>query len=385
MHIILYSPLDWQIPDSVLDPARNQITRVKDGLSQMVSKVAQQGPDLVLVHGIAQTNEYAVKLELLCNALPKAAVIPVCPNPEPEFLLRVMRAGVREVIPADDHVLIAEVLARIKNRQQAASGAGSGLPLARRIAFMSAKGGDGGTCIAANIATSLTKDPACRVLLIDLSLPFGDLEMYLTNEKMENDLADFCEEINRLDSSLLDFMVHHVSANLHLIAAPQVFDKVLKISAQQIERLIDLAARDYNYVLIDIGVGVDPISLQVLEKLDELVVVATMTVPSVRRVGQILRLWESLGYLIGKVSVVINRYSGKADVQIADFEKAIGQRVAKIFPQESQGVQESLLKGQPTINLQPKAEFSRLIGEIAAEWQGKPIQEKSIWHRFGIK
>jgi pilus assembly protein CpaE len=384
MHIVLYSPLDWQIPDSLLDPARNQITRVKDGLPQMVNKIIQQSPDLVFVHGITQTNEYAVKLELLCNALPKAAVIPVCPNPEPEFLLRVMRAGVREVIPADEPALIAEVLARIKNRQQAAGGAGS-VPLARRIAFMSAKGGDGGTCIAANIATALTKDPACRVLLIDLSLPFGDLEMYLTNEKMENDLADFCEEINRLDSSLLDFMVHHVSANLHLIAAPQVFDKVLKISAPQIERLIDLAARDYNYVLIDIGVGVDPISLQVLEKLDQLVVVSTMTVPSVRRVGQILRLWESLGYLIGKVSVVVNRFSGKSDVQISDFEKAIGQRVAKIFPQESLGVQESLLKGQPTIDLRPKAEFSRLIGEVAAEWQGKPIEEKSIWHRFGIK
>lgn len=86
-----------------------------------------------------------------------------------------------------------------------------------------------------------------------------------------------------------------------------------------------------------------------------------------------------------KVSVVINRYSGKADVQIADFEKAIGQRVAKIFPQESLGVQESLLKGLPTIDLRPKSEFSRLIGEVAAEWQGKPIEEKSIWHRFGIR
>jgi hypothetical protein len=37
------------------------------------------------------------------------------------------------------------------------------------------------------------------------------------------------------------------------------------------------------------------------------------------------------------------------------------------------------------VTLQPNSDFSRVIFNWAAEWLGKPAQEKSIWHRFGIK
>jgi pilus assembly protein CpaE len=96
-------------------------------------------------------------------------------------------------------------------------------------------------------------------------------------------------------------------------------------------------------------------------------------------------LWDSLGYSMDKIEVVMNRYSSKSAIQIEDFEKAIGKKVARCLPADSDGVQESLLKGLPTVQIQPKSEFSRTISDWASDFSGKPREEKSLWRRFGIK
>ncbi len=88
---------------------------------------------------------------------------------------------------------------------------------------MSAKGGDGATYLTANLAAALADNPECRVLTIDLSLPFGDLDMYMTGNTTSNNLATFSNQIDRIDGALLDSMAHHVSGNLHLIPSPTIF------------------------------------------------------------------------------------------------------------------------------------------------------------------
>lgn len=383
MHIVLYAVNDWQVSDQLFAPQVNRITRIVAPLQQLQEQVVGRSPDVVFVSGFAQNEHLLSCLEQLCQALPTTAIVPHVPNPDPDFLLNLMRTGVREVLTSETPAAVSEGLARVQTRNT--PGKTSVLHRARRIAFMSAKGGDGGTCVAANIATALVRDPTQRVLIIDLSLPFGDIEMYLTNKPITHDLADFSEEVARLDSALVDSMVHKLSDNLHLIVSPPSFDKVIHVSPDHVVRLIDAISYDYDFVLIDVGAGVDPVSLSVLEKLDLLVVVGTLTVPSLRRTSQILRLWESLGYPVSKVAIAINRFSHKASIQISDFEKASGKKISRTLPNDTSAVQESLLKGIPSISLDPKSEFSQALFEWADELAGKPAQSKSLWHRLKSK
>jgi pilus assembly protein CpaE len=178
-------------------------------------------------------------------------------------------------------------------------------------------------------------------------------------------------------------MTSHITSNFHLIQSPQTIDQLMHISPSYVDRLIHIAVQHYDYVLLDLQL--DTISLSVLELLDQLVVVTTMNVPSVRHASQILRMWESLGYAATKLSLVVNAFNSKSIVRIADFEKTVGLRVGRVLPLETDGVEASLLKGIAAVLLKPKSDFAKTIIAWAAELTGRTPTEKSLWQHFGIK
>lgn len=383
MHIVLYSAKDWGAPDTAFDPDANRITRVKGTLAELVDRIVERNPETVFISGFEQNGDLIGQIEALRIAMPRISVIPHCPHPSENFLLRLMRSGVREVLTDDTPAAITELLDRAHGRQQGANSVK--IHRTRRIAFMAAKGGDGCTCVAANFAAALARDPNARILIIDLSLPFGDLEMYLTNLPSTHDLADFTDEIERLDSALLYSMVRRLSDTLHVIPSPPSFDRIIRIAPDHVARLIDIVAGFYNYVLIDVGAGLDPITLHVLEKVDQLVVVGTLTLPSVRRTNLILRLWESLGFSPALISLVINRINSKSQMQPHEVERVIGRGISRTLPDEPKWVQESLLRGKPTLDLNLHSAFSEAILNWTAELSGTPPRGKSLWQRLGIK
>jgi pilus assembly protein CpaE len=381
MHIVLYANEPWHLPDAAVDPQLHHTTSLQGTLADLPRRVVASGPDLVLVRGFEHDEALIGALEKLCIALPGVAVALVCASPEPAMLLRAMQAGVREVIASDDQAVIAAFIARVQARLQGPRT--NEVQPGRCIGFMPAKGGDGCTCALANLAAEMAKTPSLRLLLIDLSLPFGDLEMFLTKEAGAHDLGGFSDEIDRLDGPLLEQMAHHLTPNLHMIHGPQSLDHLLHVTPAYVERLIGITRNHYDYVLIDLGL--DAISLSALATLDQLVMVCTMSMPSVRRASQVIHLWASMGYLASKLTLVVNNVSGHDPVPVSDFEKTVGLRVRRVLPQEIDGVQASLLNGQACINIKPRSDYAKAIAAWAAEITGQSTPGKSIWQRLGIK
>ncbi len=380
MHIVLFSSQAWPIPAGTFE-AQHHVSGLQGTLDDLQKLVVGSQPDLVLLGGFEPNDALIEKMETLCDTLPNAAVILMCTSPQSGFLIRAMRAGVREVVSPDSPDAIAAVVARAEARFHSSRPAGG--KISRCIGVMPAKGGDGASCVVANLASELSQTPNLRVLLIDLSLPFGDVELFLTRETAMHHLADFAVEIERLDGALLEGMTHHLATNFHLIQSPQTIDQLLHITPGYVDRLIRIAVQHYDYVLLDLQL--DKISLSVLELLDQLVVVTTMNVPSVRHASQIIRMWESLGYATAKLSIVVNAFSSKSIVRIADFEKTVGLRVSRVLPLASDGVEASLLKGTAAVQLKPKSDFAKNIHAWAMELTGRTPTEKSIWQHFGIK
>lgn len=381
MHIVLYAHEAWLLPAGAVEPQMHHTTSLHGALSDLPRRVLASGPDLVLVRGFEQDDALTATLEKLCSALPGVAVALVCSKPEPALLMRAMQAGVREVIASDDKAVIAALIARVQARLQDPR-----TPPAqpgRCIGFMPAKGGDGSTSALANLAAEMAKNPSLRLLLIDMSLPFGDLEMFLTKEAGVHDLGGFIDEIDRLDGPLLEQMTHHLTPQLHLIHGPPSLERLLHVTPGYVERLIGITRNHYDYVLIDLGL--DAISLNALALLDQLVLVCSMSLPSVRRASQIIRLWASMDYPASKLRLVVSQVSGHDPVPLGDFEKTVGLRVGRVLPQETDGMQASLLEGQACITLKPRSEYAKAIAAWAAELTGQPTPGKSIWQRLGIK
>ena len=100
MHIVLFSNQAWPLPAATFE-SQHQVTALQGALSELQARVVASQPDLVLLGGFEQTDALLEKIESLCTALPHAAVLLVCTNPESAFLMRAMRAGIREVISSE--------------------------------------------------------------------------------------------------------------------------------------------------------------------------------------------------------------------------------------------------------------------------------------------
>lgn len=385
MHICFFSPGNWQVPQDQIEAQQHRCSKIVGDLSAMIGSVLERNPNVVFISGFAPNTALLDALSGLSAVLPSAAIIPVVKSPEPSFLIEVMRRGVREVIASDSSDEILQTLTRVKDLVTPQKKKEAAKKSARRIGLMSAKGGDGGSFLSANIAATLAQDEGTRVLLVDLAIPFGDVEMYVSSDNVGNDVSEITAEIDRMDHALLNSMVHHFSDHFDFVASPRSFEKVIQLQPAQIEKLIDLAAMNYDYVIIDIGTGFDPITLRTIEKLDQLLLVATQSVPSIRRAGQIMRLLESVGFSMPRLSIIVNKYSPKEPIGHPEIESALRKAPGREFGLDADGVRESIVKGIPYVSLYPKSDLTRAIGELVGDWLGKPKESKPLWRRFGIK
>lgn len=384
MKIVFFSPESFKFADPEAS-SFDTLIKINGNYDQLNALVLPQHPDFVLIGGFEPTDDVLAHIKRLVDVMPHSVIVLCAPDAQAELLIKAMRVGVREVCAACTSEEIAAVIHRAREHQKSAP-LDNAVHHGQKIGFISAKGGDGGTCVVANLASALARDEKNRVLVIDLSLSYGDVEIYLTNKTVTNNVTNFSSSVERLDATLLDLMVHHVTDNLHLITSPSTMEDVLKIKSEDVEKLIDILAAHYDYVLIDIGTGIDPISMRIWDKLDRLVLTSTMTIPSARRSSQVLHLWESMGLSANKAFVLLSRCGGPSDLSLADYEQAISRKVWHMAFREFAGIQESLLRGIPVIDLKPSSKFTDSILEIASDLNGKPIKRKfSLWAYLGIK
>ena len=382
MHILIYASSDWLMPSGFSPSKNDRVSFVSGSLADMADTVVVRNPEVLLVAGFLDAAPLLVQLERVCQQLSQTAVLPVCASPEPEFLLRLMQIGVREVLPVDA-IQWGGALDRARARTSQNGAAHKRASL--KIGFISAKGGDGSTSLSVNMAAALAKDAASKVLLIDLSMPFGDADVYLTSKPVDHDLADFCNEVSRLDDALLASMVTQITSNLHFMASPTSFEKIMGIDPAHVEQLLTFLATEYSFVLIDMGSSLAPVTLRLWEQLDQAVIVSSVSMPSLRRLNQIRQLWENLGLSVAKLNFAMNRVSGKPDMELAQFERIYPQKPLRKLPADSVGMKASVVQGLPLVDIQPRSDYARAVSAWAAEWQGQPMKDKSLWQRLRKK
>jgi pilus assembly protein CpaE len=380
MNILLFSPQPWPFDEGVLDPARHVLRRTKGELAGLLASLQTDPPDVLLLCGFAPDAALLRALEALSLTWPRLIVMLQAPEVPAPRLLDLMRVGVRDVLPELSGAPIREALARAQQRLQSERPSKS-----RVLAVISIKDGDGGTCVAANLGHAVARLTHDDVLLLDLSLPFGDLDMYLTDRVGLKDVVDVSAEAERIDGSLLQSMVHPLGDNLHLIASPASFEKVLHVQAEQVQRMIEVAERHYPQLVLAMGSALDRVCLAALARVDDICLVASPSLPSIRRLTQVLKLLQSLDHPDERVSVLVNRFDPNGPISQQEMEKVIGRPVRLELMLEPAAEQDALLKGKPIVSLQPDSRFSLHIQTLASELSGVPLHKPSLWQRLRKK
>lgn len=381
MKILLFSPQSWPVDDALLMPQLHQIERVQGQPLDLQATVQASQPDVLLLGGLAPHAALLNVLENLSAQRPQMTIALHLPQVTAPVLLDLMRAGVRDVLADTSAASLTPVLERAVQKALRAQPSKS-----KVIGIITAKDGDWGSCVSANLGYALSELAPAKVLLMDLSIPFGDLDMYLTSQTDMKDLVDVSSEADRMDSSLLESLVHPLRPNLDLIVSPTSFEKVLRVQTDQIKRLVQVAASHYGHVVLDMGTALDKVSLSVLDQVDEICVVASSILPSIRRLSQILKLLQTLDYDEGRISVVVNRFDERGPISRQEMEKVIGKSIRCHLALDHAGMQNSLLKGKSIMELRPDSKFAEAVRQLAAQISGAPTQhKKSLWQRLRMK
>lgn len=372
---------DWQYPNDIqkfLAEADKPypLISISGGVQQLVAVAEQERPDLLILEG---KHLSAVELQILSGVtsrFPDLAVVMLCSDRSPEFLLEVMRAGVREVLPAPlTHNVFIETVERFQQRITLAR---TPINQCKVLAFIPCKGGSGATFLATNIAYALAALEDKRVALFDFNLQFGDASLFVHDSPPATSIADVARQIQRLDGSFLASSMVQVLPNFGVLAAPEEPEKAAEIKPEHINALFQVAVKHYDFVIVDVGRELDAISIQALERANLIFPVLQQTLPSIREAKRMSNVFRALNYSNDKLRLIVNRYEKSSDITLADIENTLNLKMFKVVPNDYSIVNRAVNQGVPVIKLARKSPVARSLQEIAHELSRNAGQESLL-------
>jgi len=251
--------------------------------------------------------EYALELvETICS-LSSTTVMVYSSKPDPDLLVRCMRAGAREFLtPPFSHSSVAEALLRAAGRRTATR-----LPRktgGRLLVFLGAKGGAGVTTVACNFAVALAQESGQNTLLIDLDLPLGDAALNL-GIATEYSTINALQEADRLDASFLNKLLTKHSSGVSVLAAPGKFPQ-FHASNEAIDKLMTVARQEFDNVVVDVGARLDLTDSALYKDAYTIYLVTQSGIPELRNSNRLIGQFFSSGS--PKLEIVINRYEPRS-------------------------------------------------------------------------
>ncbi len=339
------------------------------GVVEAAGEVQRDPPDLLVFDSPRLDEADLALIESSLLSAPATAMVLVSPDRSSDFLMRAMRAGVREVIPAPAP---ADALSAALSRHLERLGLQRlGLPAASVIALVPAKGGSGATFLATSLAAELAAQGA-RTLLIDLNAPFGDAALHLVEHRPEATLADLARQVGRLDATLLESVVIQAADGLGLLAAPDTLDAFAEVSVDAFERVLALARARFRFVLLDLGRSLDPLTVRAIDRSDQLMLVTQPTLPYLHAARRVLNLFDGLAYPRERVCMVLNRFERGEEPSAEEASKMLGVEVSDRVPNSYRAVGRAINEGQPIRNSAPRDPVAKALAALARRLLSQP-------------
>jgi len=356
------------------DP-RWQIETAAGPLHQASPLAAGSLPDL-LVTDTGDARDLAA-LEALAAAHPGVDTLLIGDDLPADHLLRAMRAGVREVLPAQVGAATLCAAAQRLSRQRP-PGAPAPTAVGEVLAFVSCKGGSGATFIAANLAHLLATGGK-RVALIDLNLQFGDALLFISNERPASDVADVARHLQRLDADFLLSAMVQVAPGLHVLAAPEDPALASDVTPQQVQAILAQARTMFDYIIIDAGRSLSGVTLQALDTADSIHAVLQLTLPFIRDARRLREIFRSLGYPADKLRWIVNRCEKNGQITLDDVRTTLGAERLFTLPNQYGAVAASVNQGVPVADLPGGGAITRALRDLAQAIAPQAAPARSGW------
>ena len=306
---------------------------------------------------------------------------------EPDLLLAAMRAGCNEVLQNTlDPRQLAETFDRLE--RQWSANTGRARTTGHILSFFGAKGGVGTTTVAVTLAYFLVRQRNKKVLLIDNHPEFGHVCLYLGLDGTRYHFDELIRNVNRLDSTLLRGFIARHSSGLEVLSSPETHDLTRTVDPDALERTLEFLRGEYDYILLDCDTNLEEASLAVMDRSDQIYLVATPDIGAIRDLSRYIDGLSRNESTSSRLHIIINRHSSHGAIAVEQIEKAIRVPVEVRLCNAYTECQRAINVGEP-IGPDKKSEIStqflRWVSILTGDEAPKAQPAKKSFSLFGQK
>lgn len=340
----------------------DELKRTLAGRPQEYAVVIGPGVDLEAAVALADT---------LRVTRPAVSVILSRRRVDTSVLAEALRSGMREVVEERDLTGLGFAVTRAREVWEALNGPATAISSEEHgqlVTVFSPKGGVGKTTLAVNLAIALTGGGDKRVCLVDLDLGFGDVAITLQMFPART-IADAVPFENVLDMSLLEPLLTAYRDGLFALVAPVQPDAKDSIPAPLVGKILALLKAEFDFVVVDSAPAFDEHVLQALDQTDQLLLVTTLDVPTIKNVKIAVETLDLLNFPVDRRKLVLNRADEKVGLSQDKVESTLGLKVQVAVPMSPQ-VANATNAGEPIVSSLPKHAVSVVVNNLARELAG---------------
>lgn len=261
-------------------------------------------------------------------------------DPPLALVRALLHSGAQDVLPLPLEMEDLETSVRQLLEGQLASAVEVSTPedSSKIVTVLKAAGGVGATALITQLAAGFAineKKAGREVCLMDLDLQFGDAAFQLGLHPALT-VTDLLSAGGRLDGSMIRTTAAHDESGLNVIAAPNELMPVEGYSSDDFIRVVDLAAREFGTLFLELPTNWTNWSLSLLARSDLILVVTELTMSSLNRAKRQLDLLRSEGLGDLAFRVVVNRFDKRLlrSLRLKDVKETLGVDISQTIANE---------------------------------------------------
>ena len=353
---------------------------VSDTIESLVATLDGTRPTVV-VFGPSLANDTGLaQAQRLSRQHPEMGVVLVSEELSLQLLQQALRAGVRDALALDkEDAALRQAIERVgESLVSSRTAPGSGpAEIGRVIVTFSTKGGVGKSILATNLAVALAMRSSKQVVIVDGDLQFGDVAVLLGIPPTHT-TTDAAAAIAQADVVMMDsFLATHPATGLRVLPAPVEPSAADSISPEQMLGIVRMLRTMCAFVIVDMPPHFDDVVLALLEEADDVFLVASMDIPSIKNLKVGIQTLGLLSLAGPKLRLVLNRANSKVNLDIADVERAIGLTVQFRIPSDV-AVPQAVNRGVPAILDKPKSAAALALSQIADSFLGAEAEDSEV-------
>lgn len=331
-------------------------------------------PDLVMLELPFQATPAMEFVRRIRSEFPGTGIIVTAQEASPQLVLSCIRAGAHEFVPRP--IDGAELEKAINHVRQLSGVTLSGKKRGKVISVVSSKGGIGATTFTSNLGLALAQRSESKVVLVDMSLPFGDLGVML-DAPARYSLTDALVDGSIEESKLRSVLVASVPG-VHLLSIAASPEAAEEITRQHMIELAGILSTMFDYVVIDIGRQLDDRTVEVLELSDSIMLISSLDLPTVRNTVCFAGILTRLKIDREKIHIVVNRYQKKSRLSLEDVEAMVDRRVFWSIPNDYEPVSMGIDRGVPAVQHAPRSKVAKSYLDLADRVHGETVQSDRV-------